>query len=67
MIKRTNRRVANIIVRGNHAQIQWRNIRVIFDQNTIAFFQIHQCCLDQFGQAIGQVTMRNTLKIANWM
>ena len=55
--------VVDVVVSGDHAQVERRRVHVVLDGDAFGLLQIRECVLDQFGQMIRQMTMRHSLQV----
>lgn len=54
---RTDGGVVDVVVSGNHSQIERSNVHFILNADAFGLLQVMQGVFHQFGEVIGQVTM----------
>lgn len=55
--------IINVVVSSDHAQVQGQTVHLVLDADALRLLQIRERVLDEFGQMIGQVPMRDPLQV----
>jgi len=57
VLSQTDGGVVDVVVGGDHAQIERRYIHFILDADAFGLLQVVQCVFNQLRKVVGQVTM----------
>ncbi|KAG5462685.1 MAG: LOW QUALITY PROTEIN: hypothetical protein BJ554DRAFT_4068 [Olpidium bornovanus] len=58
-----DRLVVDVVVRGDHAKVQRRNVHLVLDEDAFALLQVGQRGLHELGKVVRQVAVRSALQI----